>query len=425
MKILEVKINVCVLFVCLFAVSLANTSVVSAQELGLSSPNKPAVVKVAAIVQYSQGKVMKTEPSGVQTEVVYQTAIYEGDRLETTRGSVLKFATRSGCVVAMRGEGGAGAPTDKKPWRFRSESLRLICNNRDQQPQTFGVANVPVSLSEGEVLFLSAPLRAMALKGEVHVRTQALENLKLYTVGDSVAESSPQPSDDSRRELNLSEKPPRESVPWPEAEKPPTVRLIFGPVFSGDGLNYDVNDLSQKNMGGSGARLQAHFRTAKDHTVIVAVTNRESCDSDSKCSGYNSKLGVNSQLEMLLLEVGYRYHHDRWWSPYFRVGAGREKARINISAMNGNSFSNSYYAYLFYVASAAFGIDANLKPKFLGPFGFYVSAEAQAVQSLWRDAYKENQNNQNGNAGGNNPGQEPFRSTLVGLVVGLGVQYEF
>ncbi len=404
---------------CLMAaVFIFGPSLGSGQELGLSTPDKNVVMKVAGVVQYVEGRVVKTEPSGVQTEVVYQTPIYEGDRLESTSGAVTKIATRSSCLVVSRGQGAAAAPSEKKPWRFRAESIRIICSEKPLA-ETFGISNVPFSIKRGEALILDEPLRAMSLSGQVHVRSKALELRKLYAVGATVTEISPQPNENELRQLNLKERPPHESTEWPEIAKPPTVRVIFGPVFGGDQVLYDASDLSQKGMSGNGPRLQLHFRTQADHSIIVSATSRESTDKDRE-SGPNRQPadGVNSHLEFLLLEGGYRYHHDKWWSPFFKFGGCSAKSRIAVqNNFNGNL--NSQNTYTFYVASASFGVDANLLPKFLSPFGFYASAEAQAIQSLWRDSARvSNYGNQNGS-------QEPYRLTSFDITLGLGVQYQF
>jgi hypothetical protein len=293
----------------------------TAQELGLATPSKDAVLKVAALTQYVEGHVVRTETSGVQTDIIYQTGIYEGDRVETSAGSVAKFVSRTGCLFTLRGEGALAAPVDKKPWRMRAESLRLLCRDRTVA-ETFGVANVPLSLKNGEVLFLTnrsnekSDLRAILLSGAASIHGKPLELHKLYSVETStISEVSSQPDDAELRQLNLDQKPPRESYVWPEPDKKYTVRFIFGPVMSFDHVAYDNNDLSQTGLKGVNPRFQLHVRTRDDRSLIFAVTFRDADKKSDQNSYGPPPNGAANALSQSMFEFGFRNRHDRWWSP--------------------------------------------------------------------------------------------------------------
>lgn len=400
--------------------SIAFSGLSSAAADPATVPETTSVVKVAGLVQFVEGHAVKTEPSGIQTNVVYQTVLYEGDRLEASAGSVLKIQTRRGCLIVTRGAGVVAAPVDKKPWRLRASSARLICTGLSA-PEVFGVANAPVAIQNGEVLTVAEPFRAMALRGDVKIRGQALNLRKLYVVGETVSEATPVPDEDELRALNETEKPPRESAAWPAPPARPTVRLVLSPVFGGDSVFYDAQDLNQNRLSGTGPRLQLHFRQDDDTSLIFALTFRESEDK-SKQGTTNGPPpdGASTQLQNFLFEVGKRQHHDRWWSPYYRFGGGVSKAKIGITTNKGTFFNYSRFSYDFFVVSAAFGIDANLMPSFLSPFGFYVSAELQAIQSLWRKSEAQNESNSM-----NGPSSEPWRLTSVNATVGAGIQLQF
>lgn len=409
---------------------LSNTQA-NAQELGLALNKKDEAVKVAGITQFIDGRAMKTETSGFQTEIAYQTALYEGDRAETTAGSVAKFVSRSGCVFILRGEGAIAAPVEKKPWRMRAEILRLLCPSRTKT-ETFGIANAPLALKEGEVLFLSdrseiaKPMkRVMLLKGAASLSGQALELHKLYDVTPTgPSPLTPQPTENELRKLNLESRPPREGYEWPEPEKPSTVRMIFGPALGADHIGYDNDDLSQGGLSGAGPRLQLHFRTAKDHSLIISATYRETKDKSRESSPNSPPAdGVTNTVKSELLEVGLRNRHDRWWSPFWRVGAGVSTAKISYTkTVSGQDTSYMRYSYDFYVLSATYGIDAYLTPQFLRPFGFYASAEAQIIQSVGRGGRV---NESTSFTSGQAPPPEPWRLTDINAAASVGIQYDF
>jgi hypothetical protein len=403
-----------------------------AQELGLATPQKDELLKVTAVVQFVDGRALKTETAGVQTDAVYQTALYEGDRLETFPGSTVKIVSREGCFFVLRGEGAIAAPFSTKPWRMRAESVRVLCSARSKN-ETFGIANEPLVMREGEVLFLSEPnsttansKRVMLISGAATLLGQALEPHKLYMIrGTNISLLPTQPDENDLRKLNADAKPPRESNVWPEPEKRSTVRLIFGPAFGGDHASYDTDDLSQGSLSGNGPRVQLHFRTAQDHSIIVAATFRETKDKSQESSSNSPPpTGVSNSIEHQLLEVGFRNRHDRWWSPFWRIGAGISNAKVGYHQTDPSGVGSSYtrYSYDFYVLSATYGIDAHFVPNFLRPFGFYASAEGQIIQSVGRGGRVNENSGYSSNA---SAPPEPWRLTDVNFGLSLGLQYDF
>ncbi len=420
---------ICVLVGAVPRRTFAQESARLSTEAASTPAQPPEVVKIAGVVQYVEGRAVKTE-SGVQSEIVYQSSIYENDRIEAVRGTAIKIAARNGCKIILRGEGAAAASTDKKPWRFRGESVRAICLGGSGPGQVIAVANVAFTITDGEVLILTekatAPampsVRALVLNGRVQVRGQTLEPHKLYSVeSTAVNQVSPAVSEEELRQLNLRNVPPRESKEWPTPPtppNPPTVRLIFGPTPTGGQVSYDNDNLNQKDLAGVGPRVQLHLRKTNDTSFIFALTAMELQDKSQNGYSYQAE-GVANRSNTVLVEAGHRFHHDRWWSPFYRFGVGYNTSEITLR----KSSNYSQYKYEFYVASASYGIDAHLIPKFLGGFGVYGSAEAMIIQSLWRGA-RENRSGPNG-SGAYPPVIEPWRLTQLSAVLGLGIEYEF
>lgn len=384
------------------------------------------LVKVTAVTQFVEGRVQKTEAGGARSDLQFQTPLYEGDRVDTTAGTALKVATRNGCIFVLRGEGTLVAPVDAKAWRVRRSSVRILCEGRSAN-ETFGVANLPLVMKNGEVLFVDK--RVMLVDGAASYMGHALALRKLYAAeGNSLKEVSPQPNESDLRELNVNEKPPREAYDWPakapvQPEKVYTSRFMLGPVMGGDGVIYDNTDYAQGGLRGGGGRLQLHFKRSNDTSLIVALTTRESGKYWDETGPFSPPpLGAQNTVEFHTLEIGLRQAHDRWWSPFVRAGLGAAKAKIGYSAANaGGGTSYSRYAYEFYVVNATWGLDAHLTPRFLRPFGLYASAEATVVQSFHRGA------RQNENAGSfqTYTPDEPWRLSGFDVLASAGLEVDF
>jgi hypothetical protein len=393
--------------------------------LGFTIPASAAedLVKVTAVTQYVEGRVQKTESSGVKSDLVFQTPIYEGDRVDTGAGMVLKLATRNGCIYVMRGVGTLAAPVAPKPWRLRAESLRLICSGRTTA-ETFGVANHPLSLKDGEVLFRGK--QVMLLNGAASYMGVALSPRKLYIVeGAELRELLPQPNSNDLRAFNLAEKPPRESFSWPyvepaKAEKAYTSRYMIGPVGGGDGVNYDNSDYSQGGLRGGGGRLQAQFKRSNDTAFIFALTTRETSKDDGNYQGPPGP-GPHNQIEFHSFEFGLRQKFDRWWSPFVRLGGGFTNAKVGYTAPGNTGGNDTRYGYEFYFLNATLGIDTYFVPRFLRPFGFYASGEGAIYQSLHRGARR----NENGGFSPNAVPPEAWRLTGFDVLVSAGLVLEF
>ena len=378
---------------------------------------KPEILKVAGAVQFVDGRITKTESTGPVSALAFKSAIYENDRIDASIGSTLKVASRAGCLIISRNEAQLTAAAENRPWRIKGKSLRFIC--RLNSPQSFNVNEQTVTIRDGEVLITSTPegSNLLPLRGAISINRQPLEIRKLY----SWVQGAPKevPTDESvLRTLNESEKPPRESAAWPAPPKPSNVRLMFGPVFVRERVWYDNANLSKSGLKGDGPRLQLQFRTKTDRSLIVALSFFEA-DSryDDRDNNSSTPDGAWPQTSHFLLEIGERRHHERWWSTYYRFGAGEDSVKIPINRSN-NGYSN--YRYVFYVLSAAYGIDAHLAPKFLGGLGVFAGLEAYVAQSLWRG---ERANENPGYSGP--PIEEPWRSTSVGALANAGVEYNF
>lgn len=397
----------------------------SAQEMGLATSRTEHPVPIVALTQYVEGHSMRTEASGEQTDLIYGVPLYDGDRIEMTAGSLLKLATRSGCIIVLQGRGALLAPKSAGPvtsrtFRMRAtDSSRVICG-AGHADETFRIgvfdsATASFSLATGEVLVRGD--RAMLVNGAATLRGKPLEP---RTVVSLVNGAPVEMSGDQLRSFDLDAKPPRESYRWPQPEKKRSTRLMFGALQGAEILNYDYPALSQRGLKEDGARLQAQVRTENGRAVIAAISVYSAQDH-SRQGAMNSPppAGVDNEVDTVLVEIGERFQADRWWSPYFRVGGGYEKAKIGFESEN---FSYSRYGYEFYVLSAAYGIDAHWTPLFLKPIGFFASAEGQVLQSILRGG-RINENS--GFYQSANAPPEPWRLTTVNLSLNFGLELFF
>jgi len=415
------KEKVCVLFVFwrlfrehIFVINFLIALSLQAHAAGVTPVAADPLVKVTSMVQFVEGHAQKTETSGVKTELIFQTPLYEGDRADSN--GVLKLAARNGCVFVLRGEGTAAAPVGTKPWRLRADSLRILCEGR-ASAETFGVANEPLVMKDGEILF--AKKHILLVTGAATYRGQALQLRKLYNLDGALV--TPQPSDAELREFNLTEAPPREAYEWPAPPKPDkiyTSRLSFGPFGGRTGLSYDNSDYNQSNIDTNGPRLQVHVKTSGGAATIFALSFRS---TDNHNNG-GMQDGVNNSLDSYLFEVGHRNEFDRWWSPYWRVGAGFTQAKIFYSkALSGGGYTGTGYRYEFYVLSASYGIDARFTPQFLRPFGAFASLEGQVIQSIARGG----RSRENSGSQSTIEPTEPWRMTTVSGLASLGLEVQF
>lgn len=341
-----------------------------------AAATEPAPLKVTGVIQYVEGLATRAEPSGETAELDYQSPVYEND--EITSSNVVKVVLRNGCLIAARG---ATKITVARPLKIKGPSIRVVCSDH-ARPELFNLNDDAVSMANGELLALKDS-RVLLVNGQARVGRTALPLRKLVKLEKGVA-TPVDLSEADLRELNLSEKPPRESFVWPAPARTYSTRVMFGPSFEFEHALFIVKEYNQNKLRGVGPRLQFQFKTHDDHAFIVMLEQNETEDPALRTSPDSPPIaGANSRFERYLLEIGRRSSFDRWWSPYWRVGLGFVKAKVAYDDFN---FGSSRYDYEFYAVSAAYGLDAHLSPSFIKPFGVYVGAEGQVIQSVFRGA---------------------------------------
>ena len=124
------------------------------------------------------------------------------------------------------------------------------------------------------------------------------------------------------------------------------------------------------------------IRTESGRSLILAATIATNKGEQDEAVGLINR--VENDIDLTLIEIGARLDHDRWWSPYWRIGGGIAKSRLKFTQADTTGPSSSRFDYPFYVLSGALGGDAHFVPGFLKSLGFYASAEVGLAQSLFR-----------------------------------------
>lgn len=357
----------------------------------------------------------------------FKSVIYQGERLQVEAGAVLKIATRSDCVAVIYGPAQLIARDMEKPWRLRAEAARWICPaNASETFMLRGTTFEAGGSDGGEILVDGA--RALILSGQVKSppEMEAFPALKLLAAGkDRWSPLEPQPPYPLVWSFNDRRKAPQESVKLVEPEKPApkppeltrerTWRWILGPTFGGGGAGFDNKALKSSDLHADGGRLQLQKRRGEGSLIALLefVSFEDNANSSYQQGTDRAFIKVNSAT----LQLGYRFRHDRWWSPFLRAGAGTSRARVNISFPTKNYQSDIEYEYT--IINAAAGIDAYYSPGWLSWLGVYGGIDLTMARSLGsgRRSVK------NEFAGGSKPAEaeDPGSLTMTSLQATLGL----
>ncbi len=388
-----------------------------------------SLIRFAALTQFVEGDVNKLDAQKVRTPVDFRTPIYEGERIQVARGGMLKLVTQSGCIAVFYGESTVLSPNREKPWRFKSEAVRWICP--EGAKESVVSRGLPLEINSGE--FFQDGRRLLVLRGQVSTKESELPTsrmLQFQNRGFKIVQ--PEPSSFDLWSFNEKRRPPQEStaVPKPETPKPKkieapkNVRIIVGPTGGGGRLIYDNDSLSEDHLDSEGGRLQTHIRWGQGSFILLYRHQSLNADYNKGGAGITPSEGVHNDSELDALEFGYRFNHDRWWSPYFRLGVGAEKPKIFVSLPGATSAYFSGTEYEFWMLTAAAGIDAQYSPQWLNWFGVYASADLNLQQSLGRGARKVF-HEFNSSQGDVPEAGEPWRLTSVSLQLMLGLFVQF
>lgn len=404
-------------------------SVASAQEDSPSSPTdtpaqEKSIIKFTALVQHVNGKTERVEASKSRSPLTYQTPIYESERLHIRQDGHLKIITRNRCIGVIYSEGILLSPKGDKPWRTNSEALRWICPPGAKESISYKGSSV--SLDGGELLIDNNQL--LVLRGAIlasGVQGPLPEKTLYRLVGRNWQAVTPTAEPYEVWAFSQERPAPAESTPLPEVKKPIKTRVILGPAFGSGQVFYDASSLNQNNLSAEGAHLQVHRRW-ETGSLIVGLAWREQQDN-SRMSGPNQPpaLGVSNTVDHLALEGGYRFSHDRWWSPFVKLGLGMNSAKVQIVRHD-----IGYYArpeYEFYILSASAGMDVMIRPEFIRWLGLYAAGQISLAQSVGRGAGRQTDYSYKTYEGPlpSEAMQEPWRLTTLSGQLMLGLIFQF
>lgn len=412
------------------------------------------LIRYAGIVQFIQGEAERVDASGVKVTLDFKTPFYEGEHLRVAKAAMLKMVTRTDCTVVIYGPAQVYAPEAEKPWRAQAEAVRWICPKSAREvvslqgvPLTVGGADGGELLSEGKKL--------LVLSGQVRDPAD-LPRLKILALKDSQW-SAVDPEEKSMVaawNFNQSRRAPIESAKLamppelnqakiePKAEPAKTVRWTLGPVLGPAAMLFDKGTINDSNLSVNGGRLQMQRAMQNSgRGSLIFVLEYLSFEDKSKNNGGGGSTNFNvpstwqnTHGSFLNAQVGYRFKHDRWWSPYVSVGGGIDHAEVTINTNSATTNYNSDVDYEFYMLSLSGGLDAYYAPSWFRTGGVYAALGVDVARSIGRGArsvkseyFGGSQGGSNGNGGNTKPdiADEPWALTSVNLNVNLGLMLQF
>lgn len=420
-------------FVALFLVLLSAQASFS-QEIEDAAPEeqttavgKPKKIHFAGLVQYVSGKVERQGAKKEKTPLVYGDVVYEKERILLEKDAVAKLVMRNACVGVFYGEGKVLAPAPGKPWQAINEAVRWLCPET-KSPQLHLIKGQTIDVNGSEVLISGN--RLLILRGEPKgaglQKAKSLETYSLEKTGWVLV--NPQPSPEDRFAFNARFKAPKESVKLakpdePKRERPPAkTRILVGPFGGGANFLHDVSAQSDHSAESNGGRIQYH-RQRGDGSLIIAVAPHSEVRDETQTYFNHPPPGESSaQINMTSLELGWRFNHLRWWSPYVRGGLAHFSNRFTFRDVN-QTMSSGYYSYRYehLGVNATVGIDAYFRPKFIPWFGLYGGFEGFIARTFAKLGDPESDNFTNPNP----PDWMGYNYTLTGAQISLGFIFQF
>ena len=410
----------------------------SVQSNDPGTTKRPSLIRFAALVQFSSGPVDRIDSQRMRSTLEFKTPIYEGDRFVLGDGAVLKLVSRNDCVAVIYGGAQGLAPEMEKPWRLKAPATRWICPAGAHDTVVINGARFSVGgevgSNEGGELFIDGE-RLLVLSGHVELVKMpgALPRLApLVFTRDGWSRETPEPPPSSVWRMNQKRKPPVESFSFAMASDPPPpkpeakkTRFILGPTGGSGSMSFDKGQLDKKGLSVDGARLQMQ-RKRGNGSLIALVEFGSAQENSGNCQ--NGCPETNAHGNFFNLQLGYRFNHDRWWSPFVRGGGGVNHARVFVNTQGAGNFFSSDVDYEFYMLSLAAGFDAYYSPRWLGigsaGGGFYGGVDIDAARSLGRGARAVKNQSSSGSLS-TSLADEPWGLTTFNLQLMLGLMLLF
>lgn len=417
------------IFAFFFGLSLA----ASAQTEPTAEPTAPAprLIPWRGLVQFRAGDLVRINSAGQSMPLGFRDAIYEGDRVElrSTDGplSSAKIHSRENCAIALyaRSKPMTVLPPDgANPWRIRGEAIRLHCPKGESLKIEFRGADFIVGGQTvgGDVLIDG--LRLLVVGGRVQANggsAPALQPKVLYRF-EAKSKAWTEETTDPLKLFEFHTGRPllaeTERLVKPNNEK--TWRLILGPSGGSTNYYFDNSAIDASERTAEGGRIHTQIKWGEGSFIAMLHFR----NNDEGSDGPPPDNSVRVKGEFIGAEFGYRMHHKRWYSPFFRFGFGREQPKVQLQYPSESLFR--YEKYEFHSLALAGGVDAFYSPDWLDWFGFYGSAEMHLTHSLGRGAAeRQNSSSSTSATSSSAVANEPWRATALSFLVHIGLLFQF
>lgn len=390
---------------------------------GITHAQSPSpTIHFAGVVQHVQGQVQRLEPGQSPIGVSFQTILYERETLQVAANAYLKFITREDCVGVVYGPAQVTVPSPGDAWRVQAESVRWICPAA--RAQKLRIRGVDLGLDGGEFFLHGKQILLLRDQVTTSFGGEPLRGLSLYTAEHKKWEKVADHTDEQELwKFDHLQPIPKESRVLEKPKQAPNWRFILEPALGFTEPNHENENLNHGVYGYDGFRLQLQHRY-KEMSWIAAIVSREMQDPAQKGT-HNGPPPVSSasDIKMTSIEGGVRLHHDRWWSPYARIGLGREQNKLSIQRSDISYFSMATYNYIAMSLSA--GLDALYSPKWLNWLGVYGAMEVEITQTLFpTDSSVDNESSNTASVPPEASNQHGFITTASGIV-SLGIFAQF
>ncbi len=417
----------------IFLILASNSALAQQVDLTKTLPSKveapqKKLVAFEGYVQFTDGANQILNSSGEHIDLKYGTAIYEAIKIKVDK--TLKLVTRENCVVILYGDGQFESPQAEKPWRIPTRAARFICPESSKEKFNFHGIDLVV---QGETLVDNSG-KIFVVTGSA-MSSQPMQSRRIYQFNKGSINFDPEAQQaQAQYDFDNEYKVPREGekLKKPKPAAPNKYRMMLGPEFGPSVLLHANGLLNHYDYSANGPRLLFTFRDTIPGLMIglhyLEIKNK----SDNNYPGGSQQgLTVSDNVKSFNLDAGYRFNFQRWWSPFVRAGViwQRNEIRMDQNSFAFNCGSNCGFhsdrIFDYFGLSAAYGIDAFLRPSWLIGLGLYASAEIELNQTIHptTEVNKSQQfsNNREPNEATNEHG---FISNFNGLV-SLGVLFEF
>ncbi len=369
--------------------------------------------KFSGTFQFIEGEVRhKRGKKSVDAE--FKDLILVDDEVLTSRQSIAKIISRSRCKIVLYSSTRVKADRTKSKlyyWRLAKGPLRVICKeNRIPEivrrgKETFEIQRGEFVLDDKRLVVVNGLLKASGQElksGEVYVqkkRKWVLEKPKKNDKNPAFAKQVnffelnsvyPAPKDsypviDPRvaqreKELELlTAQKAKEEAEKEKKAKENRVQTRFTAAYGFGNGNFKYTEgANSADLDVESIRLSANF-PGGEYSFIAYVETLD-IDRSENGEGGNGSVFIDENNKTRSLGLGFRYHHQKWWSTYFNFGVGSHNMTIEaddgVTRLKTSAAQNSLNIHI--------GVEAHLTApsKDFSWTGLYLGAEIFHYQSI-------------------------------------------